>query len=61
MSFPVIDMPLCDGSRACVDVCPVGVFEMTGGKAVVKTPEDCTGCQACVAACLQSCIAVQDS
>lgn len=60
MSLPVIDTNLCNGCEACADVCPVGVYEMRDGKAVVVAPEDCTDCEACVPACPVDCIVIQD-
>lgn len=58
MSLPIIDAQLCNGCQACVEVCPVSVFEMRDGKAVVVAPEDCTGCEACVPVCPMDCIVV---
>jgi len=60
MALPVIDTLLCDGCRACVDICPVSVYAMENEKAVVVAAEDCTACQACVPACHQDCIVIQD-
>ncbi len=60
MPLPIVDAERCDGCEACADICPVSVYEMIDGKAVVVAAEDCTACQACVPACPQDCIVVQD-
>lgn len=60
MSLPIIDAKLCNGCEACVDVCPVTVYAMRDGKAVVVAAEDCTDCEACVPACPVDCIVIQD-
>ena len=51
MSLPVIDAQICNGCKACVEICPTGVYAMRDGKAVVVAPEDCTDCEACVSDC----------
>ncbi|WP_041439506.1 ATP-binding protein [Thermovibrio ammonificans] len=49
--IPYIDQERCIGCEICVDVCPTGVFEMSGNKAVVMKPEACNGCGLCVENC----------
>lgn len=60
MPLPVIDAALCDGCKACVEICPVTVYAMLGDKAIVVAAEDCTACQACIPACHADCIVVND-
>ena len=48
---PIVDTKKCMGAAACAEVCPVNVFDMVDGKAVVARPDDCTECRACEAAC----------
>lgn len=60
MPLPIVDAQSCDGCEACVEICPVSVYIIRDGKAIVVAAEDCTACQACVPACAQDCIQVQD-
>jgi len=55
---PIVDTKKCNGASACVEVCPVNVFDIVKGKAVVARPDDCTECRACEAACPNSAITV---
>ena len=49
--IPYIDQEGCIGCGICLDVCPTGVFVMSGDKAVVMYPEVCNGCGICVENC----------
>lgn len=51
MPHPVIDYKKCKGTAACLENCPVGVFEKAGKKVVVKNPDSCIDCKACEGAC----------
>ncbi|MFX1465365.1 MAG: indolepyruvate ferredoxin oxidoreductase subunit alpha [Promethearchaeota archaeon] len=46
-----VDYDKCTGVGDCVDMCPVEIFEVVDGKAVVKNVDECTECCACVTAC----------
>jgi len=46
-----IDLDKCNGDAACKDACPVDVFEIKDGKAVVVNLDECLGCESCVEAC----------
>jgi NAD-dependent dihydropyrimidine dehydrogenase PreA subunit len=46
-----VDVEKCDGCGTCVDVCPVGVFEIRQGKSVVVNPDECLACRACEVQC----------
>jgi len=48
---PKIDYKKCKNAKACIQVCPVSVFAEEKGKVVVKHPEKCIQCGACVASC----------
>lgn len=53
-----IDLEKCDGDGTCVDVCPVEVFEVREGKAVVVNPDECLVCMACVVQCPNNAIEI---
>jgi NAD-dependent dihydropyrimidine dehydrogenase PreA subunit len=49
---PFINIELCTGCGACVDVCCKNLYEVIKGKAVVKSPDDCCGTgEKCLPAC----------
>jgi len=60
MVKPVVDCKKCKRHFACLDVCPVGVFEKTKeGCVKVAHPENCIGCRACEANCPEKAIKVK--
>jgi adenylylsulfate reductase subunit B len=50
---PIISKKKCNACGTCADVCPTDVFRSTGRKIppLVKYPEECWHCNACVLAC----------
>ena len=61
MAFnPIVDPEKCQGCEECVDVCPVEVFEMEDGKAVVIEPDECLGCETCVEVCPEGALTVTE-
>lgn len=46
-----LDETKCIGCGACVNDCPMRVFEMREGKPFVKKPGNCFHCQHCLAIC----------
>lgn len=56
-----VDVDKCVGDGECVDVCPVEVYELQGGKAVVVNEEECLGCESCVEVCDQGAITIEEN
>lgn len=50
-SLPVIDLDLCIGCGACVEVCPNNVLELINEKSSVVRPENCRQVAACEDVC----------
>ena len=46
-----VDYDKCTGAEECVTACPVEIFEVVDGKAIVKNVGECIECCACVNAC----------
>jgi len=62
MAFRVeVDTDKCSGDEECVNVCPVGVFEMLPDKANPVNEEECLGCESCVEVCPSAAITVTRS
>ncbi|THB70098.1 MAG: 4Fe-4S dicluster domain-containing protein [Desulfovibrio sp.] len=55
-----VDADKCIGDGECVDVCPVEVYELQGGKAVAVNAEECLGCESCVEVCEQGAITISE-
>jgi NAD-dependent dihydropyrimidine dehydrogenase PreA subunit len=55
-----VDTEKCTGDEECVNVCPVGVFEMQEGKAVVVNEDECLACESCVEVCPSGAITVTE-
>ncbi len=53
-----VDTEKCVGDGNCVDVCPVGVYELQDNKAVVVNGDECLGCESCIEVCETGAITV---
>lgn len=60
MPHPVVDKKKCTGDGTCVQVCPVNVFVLKGGKSVPVNAKKCIGCRACENSCPTGAIKVID-
>ena len=46
-----IDKEKCIGCGNCVRCCPLDVFRLEAGKAVIRYPDDCMTCYTCELKC----------
>lgn len=55
-----VDESKCVGCGACVNVCPVQMYELKNGKSKVKQEKikDCMECHACEISCPQRAITI---
>ena len=53
-----IDSEKCTGCGTCVDVCPVGVYELREGKSVAVNVDECIVCRTCEAQCPENAITI---
>lgn len=61
MYIITIDEDKCTGDGECVSVCPVEMFELQAGKAVIAgSADDCLGCESCVSVCPSGSITLQE-
>ncbi len=56
----VVDQDTCTACMTCVNICPMGVFEDTGGTVVVAMEDQCIVCRACEASCPSDALVVED-
>ena len=50
----------CIGCEACMNNCPLDVFEMIDGKSHATNVDNCCSTLACTSACPVGCIQVED-
>ena len=48
---PIIQKEQCAVCGLCVEICPMNVLEKDDHKIIVKYPEECWHCRACVIDC----------
>lgn len=53
-----MDTEKCTGCGTCVDVCPVGVYEIVDGKSSPVHVDECLACHACESQCPEGAIEV---
>jgi len=53
-----VDHDKCTGCGTCVEVCPVGVFELQNEKSVPVNVDECLVCRACETQCPEGAIEV---
>lgn len=57
---PEADVEKCIGRWACVEICPVGGYELQDEKSVVVNGEECIGCESSIEVCEQDAITVTE-
>ena len=50
-NFVEINIELCTGSSECINICPVGVYELVDSKVNAENIGECIGCGACQDVC----------
>ena len=53
-----VDLGKCTGCGTCVDVCPVGVYELTDEKSAAVDVDECLVCRVCETECPEGAIEV---
>jgi len=53
-----VNLDKCTGCGTCVDVCPVGVYELRNGKSSPVKVDECLVCRACETQCPENAIEV---
>lgn len=56
---PLINQKDCIQCGICVDICPLDVIKKENDVIVVKYPEECWHCRACVMDCPQNAISMR--
>jgi NAD-dependent dihydropyrimidine dehydrogenase PreA subunit len=53
-----INLEKCTGCGTCVDVCPVGVYELQDGKSSAVNADECIACRVCETECPENAIEI---
>ncbi|RLE52409.1 MAG: ferredoxin [Candidatus Methanomethylicota archaeon] len=56
----VVDEEKCVGCGTCVQVCPMGVYELVDNKAKPVNEDQCVACRACEAQCPVQAITIEE-
>jgi len=57
---PEVNSEKCTGCGECVDICPVGVYEIQNEKSVPVNPDECVGCESCIEVCENEAIIITE-
>jgi NAD-dependent dihydropyrimidine dehydrogenase PreA subunit len=55
-----VDNAKCEGCKECVDICPNGVFQMTGEKSTPDAGGECVFCESCIGVCPSTAITINE-
>jgi NAD-dependent dihydropyrimidine dehydrogenase PreA subunit len=55
-----LDEQKCKVCGECVGICPVEIYKLEGGKIVVGSSDECSGCQSCVSVCESQAITIAE-
>ncbi|MGQ9781840.1 MAG: ATP-binding protein [Nitrososphaeria archaeon] len=55
-----VDLSKCSGEGTCVEVCPVGVYEIRDGKSLTVNSDACIACRACEVQCPNRAIKIEE-
>jgi len=55
-----VDPEKCTGCGTCVEVCPVGVYEIKDNKSVPVNVDECLLCRACETQCPSNAITIEE-
>ncbi|MEM0048931.1 MAG: 4Fe-4S binding protein [Candidatus Bathyarchaeia archaeon] len=55
-----VNQEKCTGCGTCVDVCPVGTYEIKDGKSVPVNVDACLVCRACETQCPSGAITITE-
>lgn len=54
-----INLAKCNGCGACVEICPIGIYNIVDEKAKISgRSEECLACRACEASCPAGAISI---
>lgn len=56
---PLINQNKCIQCGTCVDICPLDIIKKENDRIIVKYPEECWHCRACVMDCPQEAISIR--
>ena len=56
---PLVNEEKCVGCGICIEICPLDVLKKENNKAIVKYPDECWHCRACVKDCPKGAITMR--